>query len=91
LLRWAKRMRFKGRLAWIAGAVSGLLGGLVANEGGIRSATLLGFELDRQTFVATATAIDLIVDAARMPLYFWSQRDALAGLSVPMVVATAVS
>ena len=27
LLGWAQRMRFKGRLAWVAGVVSGLLGG----------------------------------------------------------------
>jgi uncharacterized membrane protein YfcA len=89
LLGWAKRMRFKGGLARIAGAASGFLGGLVGNQGGIRSAALLGFDLDRQTFVATATAIGLIVDAARMPLYFWSQRPALADLTVPMAVATA--
>jgi uncharacterized protein len=82
-------MRFKGRLAWIAGVVSGLLGGLVRNRGGIRSAALLGFDLDRQIVVATETAIGLIVDAARMPLYFWSQREELAGLTAPMAVATA--
>jgi hypothetical protein len=89
LLGWAQLMRFKGRLAWVAGVVSGLFGGLVGNQGGIRSAALLGFDLDRQTFVATATAIGLIVDAARMPLYFWSQREELAGLTAPMAVATA--
>ena len=65
----AQRMRFRGPVAWIAGAGSGLLGGLVGNQGGIRSAALLGAELPRQTFVATATAVGLIVDAARMPIY----------------------
>ena len=50
---------------------------------------MLGFDLDRQIVVATATAIGLIVDAARMPLYFWSQREELAGLTAPMAVATA--
>src|SRR5262245_39355711 len=39
----ARRMRFRGWIAWVAGAVSGLLGGLVGNQGGIRSAALLGF------------------------------------------------
>jgi hypothetical protein len=86
---WAQRMRFTGWLARLAGALSGFLGGLVGNQGGIRSAALLGFDLDRQTFVATATAIGLIVDAARMPLYVWSQGEALGGLTVPMAVATA--
>jgi len=33
-----RRMRFSGPLAWAAGTISGLLGGLVGNHGGIRSA-----------------------------------------------------
>lgn len=66
----ASRMRFQGAIAWIAGAVSGGFGGLVGNQGGIRSAALLGFDLRGTAFVATATAIALAVDAVRMPVYF---------------------
>jgi uncharacterized membrane protein YfcA len=74
----AGRMRFRGPVAWIAGAVSGLLGGLVGNQGGLRSAALVGFGLSKQSFVATATAIGLIVDGARMPVYLATQhRDML--------------
>jgi len=65
-----RRISFGSRTAWAAGALSGFLGGLVGNQGGIRSAALLGFGLNRQAFVATATAIALAVDAARMPVYF---------------------
>lgn len=43
----AQRMRFTGPAAWAAGAVSGLLGGLVGNQGGIRSAALLGIDRSR--------------------------------------------
>jgi uncharacterized membrane protein YfcA len=49
-----------------------VLGGLVGNQGGIRSAALLGFNLEARAFVATATAIALIVDGARMPIYFFT-------------------
>ena len=59
----SRRMRFHGAVAWVAGVVSGLFGGLVGNQGGIRSAALLGFDLDKRAFVATATATGLIVDA----------------------------
>jgi uncharacterized membrane protein YfcA len=69
----AGRMRFRGVVAWLAGALSGLLGGLVGNQGGIRSAALLGFDLPKHTFVATATAIGLFVDGARMPIYVVTQ------------------
>jgi uncharacterized membrane protein YfcA len=65
----AARMRFGRRAAWVAGALSGMFGGLVGNQGGIRSAALLGFGLQRDAFVATATAIALLVDACRMPVY----------------------
>lgn len=61
----SRRMRFRGAVAWIAGAFSGLLGGLVGNQGGIRSAAMVGFNLSKEQFVATATAIALFVDGAR--------------------------
>ncbi len=63
------RMRLRGPAAWIAGALSGLLGGLVGNQGGIRSAAMLGVDVPRQAFVGTATAVALIVDGARLPVY----------------------
>jgi uncharacterized membrane protein YfcA len=83
----AQRMRFRGAAAWIAGAASGLLGGLVGNQGGIRSAALLGFDLPKQTFIATATAIGLFVDGARMPVYLATQHEEI--LSVWPWVAVA--
>jgi len=69
----AKRLRFGHKAAWLAGACSGLFGGLVGNQGGIRSAALLGFDIRRDAFVATATAIALLVDAFRMPVYAATQ------------------
>jgi uncharacterized membrane protein YfcA len=65
----SKRMRLEGSLAWIAGALSGAFGGLVGNQGGIRSAAMLGMRVCKESFVATATAIALVVDVARMPVY----------------------
>lgn len=73
----ARRLRLRGAAAWIAGAASGLFGGMVGNQGGIRSAALLGFHLPRHAFVATATAIALLVDLARMPVYFAAEGGAI--------------
>lgn len=69
----ARRVELTGAAAWTAGGLSGLFGGMVGNQGGIRSAALLGFHLNRHAFVATATAIALVVDLARMPVYFWAE------------------
>ena len=70
LTGYADRLRFGRKGSWIAGVVSGGFGGLVGNQGGIRSAAMLGLDLKGATFVATATAIGLSVDAVRMPIYF---------------------
>ena len=58
---YARRWRFHGSVAWVAGAASGLFGGLVGNQGGIRSAAMLGFDVPKERFVATATASALFV------------------------------
>ncbi len=84
-----RRMRFGGMLAWAAGAASGLLGGLVGNQGGIRSAALLGVDLPKQAFVATATAVALMVDAARVPVYLWYQGEDISRLA-PFIALAAV-
>lgn len=84
----ARKMRFRGWVAWVAGAVSGLLGGLVGNQGGIRSAALLGFDLSKATFVATATAIALFVDGARMPIYLLNQHEEIAAFWPAIALAT---
>ena len=79
LTGFAQRMRFSGRRsALVGGALSGLLGGLVGNQGGIRAAALLGFDVERDAFVATATAVALIVDGARIPVYLATQGSGLA-------------
>lgn len=88
LAGFSRRLVFRGPAAWIAGALSGALGGLVGNQGGLRSAALLGFRMERDAFVATATAIGLIVDAARMPVYFAVYSRELGTILAPIVVAS---
>ena len=70
---WMERVRWGRRVAWFAGALSGAFGGLVGNQGSIRSAAMLGFDVRKESFVATATAIGLFVDAARLPVYLVMQ------------------
>lgn len=84
----SRRVRLGGPAAWLAGAVSGALGGLVGNQGGIRSAALLGFDVRKENFVATATAIGLIVDAARVPVYLLTETSAIVGIWPLVTVAT---
>lgn len=64
-----RRVRLSGKGALAAGVASGLLGGLVGNQGGIRSAALLAFPIRAEVFVATSTAVALVVDTIRLPFY----------------------
>ena len=89
LLGLAERMRLGRRTAWIAGMLSGLFGGLVGNQGGIRSAALMGFDLPKEAFVATATAVALVVDGARLPVYLWTEWRTLLELRREILAAVA--
>jgi len=73
----------------LGGAASGLFGGLVGNQGGIRAAALLGFQLQPRQLVATATASALLVDAARIPIYLLFEGDTIAA-TVPLWVAASL-
>src|SRR5689334_2479559 len=82
-----EHLRMGRRGAWVAGGLSGFLGGLVGNQGGIRAAAMLALDVRKDVFVATAVAIALVVDGARMPVYAFSVGREL--LRVWPIVATA--
>ena len=84
----AKRWRLRGTLAWLGGALSGFFGGLVGNQGGIRTAAMLGFEVDKRQFVATTTAVALLIDLARVPVYLAVETAALARMWPVIAFAT---
>ena len=88
LTGWMERVRWGRRAAWFAGATSGVLGGLVGNQGGIRTAAMLGFDVPKESFVATATAIALFVDVARMPVYLATQWREIAAIWPLVILAT---
>ncbi|MBF0570656.1 MAG: sulfite exporter TauE/SafE family protein [Candidatus Omnitrophica bacterium] len=85
----SENWRFRGAVAWGAGALSGIFGGLVGNQGGIRSAAMFGFDLKGKEFVATATGIALAVDTARMPVYCFMQWKDIQSIWPLIAVASA--
>ncbi|HEV2720839.1 MAG TPA: sulfite exporter TauE/SafE family protein, partial [Thermoanaerobaculia bacterium] len=66
---YSDRVRMGRRGAWFGGALSGFLGGFVGNQGGIRAAAMLALDVRKEVFVASAVAIALVVDGARLPVY----------------------
>jgi hypothetical protein len=86
---WMQKVRWGRRMAWFAGALSGAFGGLVGNQGSIRSAAMLGFDVPKEAFVATATAIALFVDGARLPVYLFAQWREIFAIWPVLIAATA--
>src|SRR5205823_12973839 len=85
---WVERIHWGRTGAWVAGTLSGALGGLVGNQGGIRTAAMLGFDVPKESFVATSAAIALFVDGARLPVYLATQSRDIVGIWPYVVVIT---
>ncbi|MFN2565134.1 MAG: TSUP family transporter [Gemmatimonadaceae bacterium] len=88
LTGWATRWRATRPTAAGLGLLSGFFGGIAGNQGGLRAAALLGFGLAPATFVATSTAIALLVDAARTPIYVWRASSVLGDFAPLIAIAT---
>lgn len=89
VLGWPQRWRPRGGIVWVLGAVSGFFGGVVGNQGGLRAAALSAFELEPAAFVATSTAVGVIIDVVRVPIYLSRIAGDLGGVWPLIAFATA--
>lgn len=76
-------------VAAAVGLMSGIFGGLVGNQGGLRAAGLSAFRLEPRAFLATGTAVAVLIDVARTPFYLWRGGETLMELWLPIAIATA--
>lgn len=84
-----ERLRLPRKIDFAGGFLSGLMGGFVGNQGAIRSAYLLNYNIPKEAFVATAAVIASVVDITRIPIYVISNRDVLSGNTALLAVVTA--
>jgi uncharacterized membrane protein YfcA len=84
----SNKVKFGKRGAYVGGGLSGFFGGLSGEQGGLRAAALLGFDISKEAFVATATAAALIVDVVRAPIYVALRFHDLGKAALPAVIAT---
>jgi uncharacterized membrane protein YfcA len=82
-------LRFGRRTSLAAGAFSGLLGGLVGNQGGVRTGAMIGFDVRKEAFVATSSAVALFVDGVRVPVYIATEGRALLQLWPVIAISVA--
>lgn len=74
------------------GLLSGFFGGLSGHQGALRSVFLLQLGLSKQSFVATGTAIAIMVDLARLSVYsvsflFYTSHSNLSLITVAVLFA----
>jgi uncharacterized membrane protein YfcA len=69
IIPYFKNLSFSENKLTIGGLLSGFFGGLSGHQGALRSAFLVKLHLNKESFVATGTAIACIVDIARMSVY----------------------
>lgn len=86
LLGWSDKFKTTGFTSWLIGGLSGFFGGLVGNQGGLRAAGLVSFNLKKTQFVATATAVALAVDIFRVPVYIATRSSDLRRLALEIIV-----
>ncbi|MBI4395108.1 MAG: sulfite exporter TauE/SafE family protein [Candidatus Omnitrophica bacterium] len=71
------QFRFPKAIDPIGGFLSGLVGGLIGNQGAIRSAFLLNYKMSKETFIATGVVIACVIDLVRIPIYWLSYASSL--------------
>jgi hypothetical protein len=86
-------LRLPARFDSLGGFLSGFMGGLIGNQGAIRSAYLLNYNLSKEAFIATATSIAIVIDLTRIPVYVFQQsemwKDMWTSVSATILVAFA--
>lgn len=75
------KLTFPARYIPLGGLLSGFFGGLSGNQGAFRSAFLIKAGLPKESFIATGVVAAVIVDVARLAVYWLSfQREHFASL-----------
>jgi uncharacterized protein len=96
ILGLAERVHLGTTGARIAGAITGFFGGLAGEQGGLRAVGLLPFDLEKERFVATSTAVGVVIDVFRLPSYMigdaraFDHKTALAVMVAGVVVGTLI-
>ena len=92
LLPGSKKIELPRSIDFIGGFMSGLIGGLIGNQGAIRSVYLLGYGLQKQELIVSAALIAVIIDSTRIPVYAYSNFQYLQEnlLLLTTVVAAAI-
>ena len=67
------KIKLPNSVDFIGGFLSGLVGGLIGNQGAIRSLYLLNYGLEKKELIVSSALIAVIIDSTRIPVYAYTQ------------------
>ena len=70
LIPYFKNLSFDKKYLSLGGILSGFLGGFSGHQGALRSAFLLRYGLQKESFIATGVAIACVIDITRLSVYY---------------------
>lgn len=89
LLPASRNLTFSSAYIPLGGVLSGFFGGLSGHQGALRSAFLLRTNVTKESFIATGVMIAVMVDVARLAVYFqgflWAD---ITSNAIPLILAT---
>jgi uncharacterized protein len=72
VLPFFQSLKFPPSLIYLGGMITGFFGGLSGHQGALRSAFFLRLGLSKVQLIGTGTAVAILIDLTRLPVYFKS-------------------
>lgn len=66
------KVELPNRVDIVGGFLSGLIGGLIGNQGAIRSLYLLKYQLEKKELIVSSALIAVVIDSTRIPVYAYT-------------------
>lgn len=66
------KFKLPNSVDFVGGFLSGLIGGLIGNQGAIRSLYLLNYGLEKKELIVSSALIAVIIDSTRIPVYAYT-------------------
>jgi len=66
------KLELPNSVDFIGSFLSGLIGGLIGNQGAIRSLYLLNYGLEKKELIVSSALIAVIIDSTRIPVYAYT-------------------
>ena len=86
-----RKMSFAPKYLPLGGVLSGFFGGLAGMQGALRSAFLAKSGLSKEQYIATGSAIAVLIDVSRLTVYVPAFRATRGSLDYPVLVAAVVA